>query len=181
MFGSQTEYARHVGVTKQAVSKWAKRGVVVFADDGQVDFLASDDKRRQHAHPARNRGGRPAGSEPTGFAEAKARREHYQALQAEIAYRQQIGRLVDRQAVIEAQGEVARSVRRDLDRLTLQADALTAAAREGGVPAVRARLAELVRAVQEDIAARLERLIQDRVDPAGDWSAEASEPDASDA
>lgn len=41
--GSQAAYARHREVSKQTVTDWKSMGLVVFAEDGKVDFDATDE------------------------------------------------------------------------------------------------------------------------------------------
>lgn len=40
--GSQAAYARYKDVSKQTVTDWKSRGLVVFTEDGKVDFDATD-------------------------------------------------------------------------------------------------------------------------------------------
>lgn len=163
--GSQKDYAAHAGVSKVAVTKWKHRGLLVFTDDGLVDFEASDRRRAENGDPSHvmRQAQRPAVG--TGFAEAKARREHFQALNAEMDYKRAIGELVDRAAVEDALQEAARTIRRELDALPLLADELDAAARQGGVAAVRGKLRERLRLLQETAADKLDRLRLDRAAP----------------
>lgn len=46
--GSQAAYARHREVSKQTVTDWKSMGLVVFAEDGKVDFEATDAALRDH-------------------------------------------------------------------------------------------------------------------------------------
>ena len=48
-------FAKHRGVSKTAVTKWKKRGLLVFMPDGKVDVAASD--ARLTDRPAVYRGG----------------------------------------------------------------------------------------------------------------------------
>jgi len=46
--GSQAEYARHHDVSRQTVTDWKTRGLLAFADNGDVDFEASDRALADH-------------------------------------------------------------------------------------------------------------------------------------
>lgn len=46
--GSQAAYARHRDVSKQTVTDWKSMGLVVFNDNGRVDFDATDAALKSH-------------------------------------------------------------------------------------------------------------------------------------
>lgn len=48
MNGNQADYARHRGVSRKTATSWKHRGLLRFADDGGVDFEASDQALRDH-------------------------------------------------------------------------------------------------------------------------------------
>ena len=62
---SQTDFARHRGVGKSAVSNWKKAGMIVFADDGAgrllVDVMRTEARLNARIDPTR---GRPSTSSP---------------------------------------------------------------------------------------------------------------------
>ena len=161
--GTQADYAAYAGVTKQAVGKWKSKGLLVFTDDGRVSFAESDARRAEQADPShKGRGAQGQGSATQGFAHAKARHEHFRAMAAEVDYKRTIGELVDRTEVEDALREAGRAIRRELDGVMLMADELDAAARKGGVQAVRSVLRQRLRELENSTADRLERLRLDR-------------------
>ena len=46
--GNQADYAAHKGVSRQTVTDWKVRGLVVFTEDGDVDFAATDRRLFDH-------------------------------------------------------------------------------------------------------------------------------------
>jgi hypothetical protein len=46
--GNQAAYAAYKGVSRQTVTDWKKRGILVYANDGKVDFLATDRRLADH-------------------------------------------------------------------------------------------------------------------------------------
>ncbi|PKR54413.1 hypothetical protein [Thalassospira marina] len=53
LVGSQADYARHCGVSRQAVSKWLKAGRIEKLPDGRIDFVQADRALQKTADPAR--------------------------------------------------------------------------------------------------------------------------------
>lgn len=51
--GSRADFAAHRGVHKSTVSRWEKSGKLVWLDDKQIDFDASDERIEQTADPAK--------------------------------------------------------------------------------------------------------------------------------
>ena len=56
---TQAEFARHLGVSRFAVTHWKQRGLLVLAVDGMVDVKASEARLR--SRPEVYRGGRVKG------------------------------------------------------------------------------------------------------------------------
>jgi hypothetical protein len=46
--GNQASFAAFKGVSRQTVTDWKQRGLLVFSDDGKVDFLATDQRLADH-------------------------------------------------------------------------------------------------------------------------------------
>lgn len=124
---TQADYAAHRGVSKQAISKLVKRGIIPLIDS-KIDPQIADMKISSQLNPARSKAlaspglqasvagrpgvsGAPAGSMPAGeskvvdintYSGAKAIREKYEALRAESEYRKSAGLLVDAAGVRRA-------------------------------------------------------------------------------
>lgn len=57
--GKQAAFAAYKGVSRQTVTDWKQRGLLIFSDDGKVDFLATDQRLADHGIR------QPAGTELT--------------------------------------------------------------------------------------------------------------------
>ncbi|CAK7255586.1 MULTISPECIES: hypothetical protein [unclassified Shinella] len=57
--GNQAAFAAYKDVSRQTVTDWKQRGLLVFSSDGKVDFLATDQRLADHGIR------QPAGSELT--------------------------------------------------------------------------------------------------------------------
>lgn len=57
--GNQAAFAAYKDVSRQTVTDWKQRGLLVFSDDGKVDFLATDQRLADHGIR------QPAGTELT--------------------------------------------------------------------------------------------------------------------
>ena len=119
---TQAEYARHRGVTKQAVSKAVKAGKIRLLD-GLIDPREADQTwlRRDvqtSAPPVQGPAVRPAAPAPEGprltaadYWEAKAARERAQAALAELELAEREGKLVDAGEMVAGQFEIFRQLR----------------------------------------------------------------------
>lgn len=197
MIGSQADYARHRGISKQAVNKAVKAGTIPLMPDGKIDFAEADRARADNGDPARRLSLEPESPAPTPsgrattepkpepepaaeaaaggppeaggltFNAAKTAREAYQAKIAQLDYEQRVGQLLPRREVEDAMATSGRKIRQGLDGLVRWAGELDAAARNGGVDAVRLVLRDRVRA--------LETLIVDSLNLLGDDGDEEDE------
>ena len=99
--GTRSEYAAHLKVTKQYVTKLGKQGRLVLADGGElVDFDATDAKVRSAADLGRqgsgaNSGGASAASGVVGdlFRKAQTQERAFSARLLELRYRKESGEL----------------------------------------------------------------------------------------
>lgn len=168
MIGSQAAYARHAGISKQAVNKLVKQGKIPLNEDGQVDFATADHARRQNGDPARRMAApdpadQQAAPETGGLSFSKARtaREAYQAKMVQLEYERQLGQWLPRREIEDAMVASGRKIRQGLDGLIGWADELDAAARNGGSEAVRALLKEKVRGLESMVVESLNVLADD--------------------
>ncbi|MEW5729879.1 MAG: hypothetical protein AB1918_18765 [Pseudomonadota bacterium] len=125
MLMTQTEYAAHIGKTKQYVNKLVRQGRIALVD-GKVDRDAADAALRGSADPAR-RLNEPAerhevlddddapmprgGDGGMTFQKARTAREAYQAQLAKIELDKQRARLVDKAEVERQAFETGRLTR----------------------------------------------------------------------
>lgn len=134
---SQADYAAQRGVSRQAINKLVKRGVIPLVD-GRIDPQVADLKLVTHLNPARSKALAPDApaslspaasvgaataaraaapvSEPAGLSlgsyhGAKAQREIYEALRSKLEYERAAGDVVDRAGVIRAATTAGRATR----------------------------------------------------------------------
>jgi hypothetical protein len=102
---NQTEYAKHRGCTKDAVSKAAAKGVITLKN-GKVDSDVADATWPVDQHrPIENQPvaeGTPAGA----YVESRAKREHFAALREEQTYLLEHNRLIVIEAVVASVGKL---------------------------------------------------------------------------
>lgn len=177
MIGSQTAYARHVGISKQAVNKMVKQGKIPLTANGKIDFAVADHARQNNGDPARLVAMAPpipppeynvddlppekAAQSGLSFSEARAEREAYQAKRVKLEYERQIGLLLPKREIEDAMVASGLKIRLGLDGIIDWADALDATARNGGAVAVRAFLKEKVRNLESMVAESLNLLADD--------------------
>lgn len=148
---SQAEYARHRGVTRQAVSKAVKNKSIPVGKDGRINpadaDYALDGNRARLNMPADEPGPSPAGgfSDSSGLTKARTANEVYKARLSQLEYEEKTGRLRPVADVVAAAQLCAEQVVRVFDRLPQRAEEIAAAARTGDAAAVRALLKTIVR------------------------------------
>ncbi len=79
-----------------------------------------------------------SGEQATDYQQHRAAREGYNAEMARLELEEKLGRLIDKQDVEESMVTAGRSIRQGLDAIPGWSDEIDAAARNGGVNAVRA-------------------------------------------
>src|SRR6185437_15714682 len=116
---SQAQYARSRGVSRTAVEKQVRSGVIPLAPNGKIDAEAADRARAENLDPSR--GGKqptpadapeqPPSNKPPGYATSRAIREAYNAENARLQYEDRGGMLTPTKDVADAQFAIARIVR----------------------------------------------------------------------
>ena len=167
LVGTQAAYARHAGISRQAVNKMVSVGKIPRRPDGLINFVEADVARAGSADPARRLADPPpaggesdseieaAGLGGLSFSKERAKREAYQAELARLEYERQTGAILARAEVADAMVAAGRKIRQGLDHLVGRADELTAVAIDGGAPALRAALKAVVRDMETRIAESL--------------------------
>lgn len=91
---SGVDFAALRGVSPAMVSKYRKAGRLVLDADGNILVAASIARLDQTGDPSR--GGKPEAPEAeiSGYQTSRAKREHYEALKAELAYKRDAGELL---------------------------------------------------------------------------------------
>jgi transcriptional regulator with XRE-family HTH domain len=137
---NQTEFAKHMGVTKGYVSQLKQAGRLVFAQDGKVDVEASklritetedpnrDDVKERHA---KERGAdtkvdeigkakkekAPLDPNKTTFSSARATEQKFKALGAELDYKERIGELVSKADMKAAVSDLVTTFRQNMENM----------------------------------------------------------------
>lgn len=143
------EFARRIGVKPGYVTQLRKAGRLVLADDGkrilaeasEALIEATRDPSSSHvaerwraARADKAAGSAPAQTEtvaadrvPVDYQSARALREHYQALRAEMDYRREAGRLVDAAEVAAVIEDMLTTLRQVLESLPVTVGSMLAA------------------------------------------------------
>jgi len=169
--GTQAEYARHAGISKQAVGKAIRTGRIPRLPDGRIDFAAADLARERNTDPARrplDPGPEAPSTDPPqpevasgglSFTDARTAREAYQAKLSKLDYETKIGLLIPRREVEDAMVAAGRLIRQEMEGLLDLADEVVSiCAADGGVAEVRQVIKARVTAMQQKTADALARL-----------------------
>jgi hypothetical protein len=151
---SQAEYARHLGVSRQQVSKDVKAGKIPVGADGRINPADADFARRS----SRVRVNTPAEppeapasygpAETSGLTKARTATEVYRARLAQLEYDERLGKLRPVDDIMAAAQACADQLVRALDQLPRRADEIAAAARAEDVAGVRVLLKTIVRDIR---------------------------------
>lgn len=172
---TREEYAKHRGVSPQAISKlmgaeripFVKRGRRVFIDPAEADFALGETQQRIGGdEDEESIDDRPTGptfggqsSSNRGLTQARTAETVYKAKLAELLYKERVGQLLPLEGVVAAMERVAEGVAGDIDRLPTFADELSAAFTKDGPAGLRRALKEKAREIREELAGSMRRLI----------------------
>lgn len=172
---TQAEYARHRGVSRQAISKLVAGGkITVRQERGKklIDAAAADRALGEVRERIDVRDDdRPAArgfAEPStgGLTKAKTATEVYKARIAQLDFEERVGRLVGVEQVTRSVASCGELIVRVIDRLPNEADDLAAALAREGVPGLRKALKDLAARMRNEIAGGLEEIATRPVVPA---------------
>ena len=165
--GTQADYARHAGISKQAVNKMVRLGKIPRRPDGKIDFAEADHARNVNADPARNMADPPsltndesglmpleqaASSGGLSFSRARTAREAYQAKMAQLEYERLSGQVLQKRDVEDGLVTAGRAIRLKMDAIPGMADEVVSLiARGGGAVEVRRLLRTKVRDLEQTI------------------------------
>lgn len=117
---SQAEYARHRGVSREAVRRAIAAGRIKPERDGRIDPEKADLAWRENTVPRAPTQPAPERQEPTapdgspddpGYFGARAKREHFLAQLAELTFGERSGKLVEADKVDDVAFTAARTAR----------------------------------------------------------------------
>lgn len=165
---TQAEYARHRGVSRQAVNKAIDAGKIPtherdgkkkLIDPAEADramgvnvsrVLADDDERETAAAPR--------APEASGLTRARTATEVYKARIAELEYNERLGKLRAVDDVTAAAQRCAETVLRAMGRISARAEEFTALAVKDGVPGARTCLRSIERDLRKVVAKAFSKL-----------------------
>jgi len=185
---TQAEYARHRGVSRQAINELVKLGkieLVVGAggrkviDAAAADRALGETRERVIARDESEERAPPTAYMPPeggGLTKARTATEVYRARLAQLEYEERVGQLLRTDDVVRSMELCAQSIVTDIDRLPRCADDIAVAFTRGGVTAVRLQLKEIARGIRATIAANM-RLLASEGAAAGGGEALPSEPE----
>lgn len=133
---NQTQFAKHIGVTKGYITQLKQAGRLVIAENGLVDVEASqllikqtedanrDDVKARHELARNGQTTQAAAKKSTikdvnhvTFSEGRAKEQHYKSLQAELEYKKSIGELVAVHDMQMAIADVITTFRQSLENI----------------------------------------------------------------
>lgn len=168
---SQTEYARHRGITKQAVGKRMPklREAGAVLPNGKIDAAKADLEWPNAVErvnvPADDAPAAPAGGEAaprdgagSALTRAKVVTEVYAARMAELKFGKESGKYVEAAGIADAASACGERIVRMVRSLRSRADMLTAAAASGGVDAVKAALTGIEHDMLTQVASEFEKM-----------------------
>lgn len=151
---TQAEYARHRGVTRQAVHKLVAAGKLpVIERGGKLMINAADADFALGAPPrAAAPAAAPAVESNIGLTKARTATEVYRARMAKLEYERLLGRLRPTEEVTAAAQVCGARLVRALDQVVRRADEIAAAAKSEGSFGVRQALKRIVRDLRAQVA-----------------------------
>jgi non-ribosomal peptide synthetase component E (peptide arylation enzyme) len=121
--GNQAAFAAFKDVSRQTVTDWKKRGLLIYRPDGEVDFLATDQRLTDHGirQPADTNLTEVTaidGEELWSRAEAEQVKENYAARLKQLEFERESGRVVTIDDAAEIFAAVCGIVRKRLRRIS---------------------------------------------------------------
>jgi hypothetical protein len=158
---SPAAYARHRGVSRQAINNLLRRekipfrqvGSRTFIDAAAADRALGDARERVNIPVDEQAPSHPFGAfEPSGLTKAKTATEVYNARIKQLEYEERVSRLLPVEGVTGAMERCAAAIVRDLDQLPNYAEELAHSFNTGGIPSVRTKLKEIARMTRTILA-----------------------------
>jgi len=163
---TQAQYARHRGVTRQAVSKMVQAGRIPthgrqrLIDPAEADVALEDTNAR--LRPADNLRLLEMPSVGVGsLTKMRTALTGFEARRAELRLRKEMGQLLEVEDVTRSMQACGAVIVRAIDDLPNHADRLATAFTRAGVDAVRRELKDIARSVRETLAENMRVVKQD--------------------
>jgi hypothetical protein len=176
---TQSEYAAHRGVSRQAVNKLVKGNKIPVGKDGRIDPAEADfalgENRARINEPKAAENAESSSSD--GLTRARTAVEIYKAKQAQLAYEQKLGRVLPLDGVANAASACGESVVRIIGSLSMRAEEIAAASSTHGVAGVRAALKAIERELRERLAGAFSKMVADATTVGTEAQAEGAPAD----
>jgi hypothetical protein len=163
---TQSEYARHRGVTPAAVIKQVRSGKIPSRVNEEGRRLI-DQEAADRALGANRVLVRATDKDPplaVGLTKAKCDTEIYRGRLVKLEYEERVGRLLKREDVARSMERCAEAIVRDIDRLPTRAEDLAAAFTQGQLPGLRSALKAVARHIRSTLAFNMQLLGSDDVE-----------------
>jgi hypothetical protein len=164
---TQADYARHRGVSRQAIGKAVRLkkipvhlvGGCKLIDPAEADFaLGVDIARLSDQQPIEQISSVRGGSKPDGLTAARTENERYKTKMLELLYRKRMGELVELSDVKNAVQVLAASLVEVLERIpTERAQFLSG----GGVIETRIKLKAIIREARIEVSQAYAKVVED--------------------
>ena len=165
MIGTQSDYAQHAGISKQAVSAQVKAGKIPRLPDGRIDFLAADKARQKNLDPTR--GGAVSSGNGEGdvsLRDTKAAREILALEQDRIKHARLVGELVLARDISDAVAQSGMKIKQAQEHILLGCvEEMHALCQSGDVNALRAYLRKKLKEMQQMIVDNLNVVPMDTI------------------
>lgn len=157
---TQAELARRLNVTRGAVSKAVKSGRITPGEDGLFNLAEAEAQWAANSRPNMRASESPAAKgKASGYAASRARREHAQALMAELKLGIARGQYLERAEVDRALDDVVAFARSGLENLpTRVAASLLGLDHAGIVARLRSEINALMEEMHRDATRQLKAL-----------------------
>jgi hypothetical protein len=146
---SQAEYARHRGVSRQAVNKAIVAGKIPLhdgkIDPAEADLAMGDNTSRVRADDEPPARGNDGAAQSSGLTRAKTFEAVYAGRMAELKFNRELGKLRPVDQIESGAQRCAEVVLRAIDRIAGRAEDLTAMVTKDGLVGARTALRDIAR------------------------------------
>lgn len=143
---TQAEYARHRGVSRQAVNKWVDTGRIELNENGRIDVADADFELGEPQRAV-------APSDGSGqLTKARTAVAAYDGRIKQLQYERLVNTLLVRSDVERSMELAGEGITREIDRLPAMADDIAAAFTRDGIKGLRRKLREVSDELRRAIA-----------------------------
>lgn len=177
---SQAEYARHRGVSRQAISKLVRAKKIPVLANGKISPAHADDAlgdTQERVVIRETPAARSAGAD-SGLSKARAADAFYSAQRSKLKYERELGQLVPTNDVGAAAAACNAALVQSIERIPARAEDIISAAAKEGIVGVRAVLKDIARDVRRNASDAFAKLVADAMSAAEAEEAEQESEEA---